>query len=139
MGPVRRNSRLLNLKPYKASELIEISVENALIVVSRVALTYGDALGYGPRKPVVVNLWLGNGYGPTFVIAEVEPPNVSLPFGAVEYGGKRLSEEEMRAAILSMLGCSNFIVGFNLEWTLAALTLVLPGHRVVDLGTEPAF
>ena len=139
VGQVRRNSRLINLKPYKTSETIEIGVDNALIVVSRVALTYGDAMGYGPRKPVVVNLWLGNGYGRTLVIAEGELPNVPLPFGAVEYGGKGLSEEEMRAAILSMLGCSNFIVGFNLGWTPAALNLVLPGHRVVDLGTEPVF
>ena len=108
-------------------------------MVSRVVLTYGNAMGYGPRKPVVVNLWLGNGYGRTLVIAEGELPNVPLPFGAVEYGGKRLSEEEMRAAILSMLGCSNLIVGLNLGWTLAALNLVLPGHRVVDLGTEPVF
>ena len=45
----------------------------------------------------------------------------------------------MRAAILSMLGSSNFIVGFNLGWTLVALNLVLIGHRVVDLGTEPVF
>ena len=64
-------------------------------------------------------------------------PNVPLFFGAVVYGGKRLSEEEMGAAILRMLGCSNFIVGFNLGWTLVALNLVLPGHRVVDLATEP--
>ena len=45
----------------------------------------------------------------------------------------------MRATILSMLGCSNFIVGFNLGWTLASLNLVLPGHRVVDLSIEPVF
>ena len=102
---MRRNGRLINLKPYKTSETIEIGVDNALIVVSRVALTYGDSMGYGPRKPVVVNLWLGNGYGRTLVIAEGELPNVPLPFGAVEYGGKRLSEEEMLAAILSMLVC----------------------------------
>ena len=139
MGPVLRNSRLINLKPYKASETIEFSVENALIVVSRVVLTYGDAMGYGFRKPVLVNLWLGNGYGRILMIAEGESPNVQLPFGAVEYGGKRLSADEMRAAILSMRGCANFIVGFNFGWTLAALNLVLPGHRVVDLGTEPAF
>ena len=135
MGPVRRNSRLINLMPYKTSETIEYSVENALIVVSRVALTYGDAMVYGFRKPVVFNLWLGNGYGLTLVIAEGEPPNVPLPFEAVEYGGKRLSTDDMRAAILSMLGCSNLIVEFNLGSTLAALNLILPGHRVVDLGT----
>ena len=35
VGPVRRNGRLINLKPYKTSETIEIGVENALIVVSR--------------------------------------------------------------------------------------------------------
>ena len=39
VGPVRRNGRLINLKPYKTSETIEIGVENAFIVVSRVALT----------------------------------------------------------------------------------------------------
>ena len=96
-------------------------------------------MGYSSRKPVVVNLWLGNGYGRILVIAEGDIPNVPLPFGAVEYGSKRLSEKEMRAAILSMLRCSNLIVGFNLGWTLAALNLVLPGQRVVDLGTKPVF
>ena len=73
------------------------------------------------------------------MIAEGEIPNVPLPFGAVEYGGKRLSEEETRAAILSMLECSNFIVGFNLGWTLAALNLVLLVYCVVDIGIEPVF
>ena len=117
--PVHQNGRLINLKLYKTSGTIEIGVENALIVVSRVALTYGDAMGYGPLKPVVANLWLRNGYGRTLVIAEGELPNVPLPFAAVEYGGKRLSEEETRAAILSMLGCSNIIVGFNLNSSCA--------------------
>ena len=93
----------------------------------------------GPRKPVVVNLWLGNGYERTLVIAEGKPSNVPLPFGAVKYGGKRLLEKTTRAAIFSMLGCSSFIVGFNFGWTLAALNLVLPGHREVDFDTEPAF
>ena len=60
MEPMRRNSRLTNLKPYKQSDTIEYSVENALIVVSRVVLTYGDAMGYGFCKQMVVNLWLGN-------------------------------------------------------------------------------
>ena len=83
MGPVSRNPRLINLKPYKTHETIEIGVENALIVVSRVVLTSGDAMGYFPRKPVVVNLCLGNGYGRTFVIAEGEIPNVPLFVGAV--------------------------------------------------------
>ena len=50
-----------------------------------------------------------------------------------------MSDKEMRATILSMLGCANFIVGFQVGWTLAAFNLVLPGHRVVDLGTKPAF
>ncbi len=137
MGPVRRNSRLTNLKPYKTS--IEYSVENALIVVSRVAITYGNAIGYGPRKPAVANLWLGNGFGRTLAIFEGETPNGPLKYGTVEYGGKRQPAEVMRATIFSLLGCSNFVVGFNLGWTLTALNLVLPGHRVMDLGTEPAF
>ena len=54
-------------------------------MVSRVALTYGDAMGYGLCKPVVVTLWLDNGYGRTLVIAEGDIPKVPLPFGAVEY------------------------------------------------------
>ena len=70
VGTVRRNGRLINLNPYKTSATIEFGVENALIVVNRVALTYGDAMGYGLRKPVVVNLYLGNVCGRTLVIAE---------------------------------------------------------------------
>ena len=139
MGPVRRTSRLLNLKPYKTGETFEISVENALIVVSRVVLTYGDALGYGSRKPAIVKLWLGNRFGRTLAIFEGEPPNGPLPYGAVEYGGKQQPAQVMRATILSLLGNSNFVVRFNVGWTLADLNLVLPGHRVVDLGTEPEF
>ncbi len=102
-------------------------------------LTCGDALGYGPRKPAVANLWLGNGFGRTLAIFEGETPNGPLPYGAVKYGGKQQPAEVMRATILSLLGRSNFVVGFNLGWTLAALNLVLPGHRVVDLCTEPVF
>ncbi len=34
-GPICRNSGLINLKPYKTGETLEISIENALIVVSR--------------------------------------------------------------------------------------------------------
>ena len=56
VGPVRQNGRLINLKPYKTTETIENGVVNALIVVIHVALTYGDTMGYGPRKQVVVNL-----------------------------------------------------------------------------------
>ena len=73
------------------------------------------------------------------MIAKGEPPNFLFPFGAVEYGAKRLSADEMRAAIFNMIGCSNFIVGFYLGWTLSALNLALPGHCVVILDTELAF
>ena len=55
------------------------------------------------------------------------------------YNGKRVSKEGMRTTILSMLVCSNILVGFQVGWILAALNLVLPGHRVVDLGTDSAF
>ena len=113
MGPVRQNSRLLILKPHQTGETFEVSVENALIVVSRMVLTYGDALGYGPRKPAIVNLWLSNGFVRTLAIFEGETPIGSLPFGAVEYGGKKHQAEEMRPTILRLLGRSNIVVGFH--------------------------
>ena len=62
-----------------------------------------------------------------------------LPYGYVEYNNKRVSDEVMRTPILIVLGCSNILVGFQVGWTLAALNLMLPGHRVVDFGADPAF
>ena len=135
MGKVRRNRRFLNIKPYKTNETLEISVENALIVVCRMVLNYGDALGFCPRKLAIANLWLCNGFGRNLAIFEGESPNGPLPYGAVEYSGKQQPTMLMRATIFSRLGNANFVVGFNVGWTLVALNLVLPGHRVVNLGT----
>ena len=39
LGLVRKINRLTNIKPYKQSEIIKYIVKNALIVVSRLALT----------------------------------------------------------------------------------------------------
>ena len=140
LGPLRQRDRLLNLRPYKTSVEIEIGIENTLIVLSRVALAHGDALAFGPRKPVLVNLWLGNGFGRTLAILASNYGNRPLLYGAVEYNGKRMSEEDLRTRILSILRCTNIIVGFQVGWNLvAALNNVLLGHRVVDLGTEQEF
>ena len=87
--PVCERFLRLNLKPCKTGEAYEISVKNALIVVSRMVLTYGDTLGYGSRKPAIANLWLGNGFGRTLAIFEGETQNDQLPYGAVEFGGKQ--------------------------------------------------
>ena len=139
LGPVRQRGRLLNLRPYKTGDEVVVGIENALIVVSRVALAPGDAIAFGPRKPLLVNLWIGNGFGRTLAIFEGDYTPRPLPYGAVEYNGNRVPEEVMRTTILSLLGCSNILVGFQVGWTLAALNLVLPGHRVVYLGIDPAF
>ena len=61
LKPVRQRGRLLNLRPYKTSDYFVVCIENALIVVSRVALATGDAIAFGPRRPLLVNLWIGNG------------------------------------------------------------------------------
>ena len=139
LGPVRQHGRLINLRPYRTGDEFVVGIENALIVVSRVALAPGDAIAFGPRRPLLVNLWIGNGLGRTLAIFEGDYTPHPLPYGHVEYNGKRVSEEVMHTTILSMLGCSKILVGFQVGWTLAALNLVLPSHRVVDLGTEPAF
>ena len=82
-------------------------------MVSRVALAPGYAIDFGPRRPLLVNLWIGNGYGRTLTIFEGDHTPYSMPYGYVEYNGKRASEEVMRTTILSMLGCSNVLVGFQ--------------------------
>ena len=79
LGPVRQRGRLLNLRPYKTSDEFVVGIENALIVVSRVALATGDAIAFGPRRPLLVNLWIGNGYGRTLTIFEGEYTPHSLP------------------------------------------------------------
>lgn len=59
LRPVQQRDRLLNLKPNKTSDEIWIGIENALIVVSPVALAPGDAIAYGLSIPLLVNLWIG--------------------------------------------------------------------------------
>ena len=84
LGPVRQCGRLLNLRPYKTSDEFEVGIENALIVVSRVALAPGNAIAFGPRRPLLVNLWIGNGYGRTLTIFEGDYTPNSMPYGYVE-------------------------------------------------------
>ena len=58
------------MRPYKTGDEFVVGIENALIVMSRVALAPGDAITFGPRRPLLVNLWIGNGYGRTLTIFE---------------------------------------------------------------------
>ena len=45
----------------------------------------------------------------------------------------------MRREILRYLNTKNVLVGFHVGWILAAIQLVLPASRVVDLGLEENF
>ena len=108
-------------------------------MVSSVALALCVGKAFGPRRPLLVNLWIRKKYGGTLTIFEGDYTLYFLPYGYVEYNSKRHSEEVMRTTILSLLGCSNILVEFRVGWTLAVLNLMLLGHRVVDLGIEPAF
>ena len=58
LGFVRQRGRLLNLRPYKTSDEFVVDIENAFIVVSRVALAPGDEFAVGPCRPLLVNLWI---------------------------------------------------------------------------------
>lgn len=63
LGPVRQSGRILYLRPYKTSDEFVIGLENALIIVSCVALAFGDAIAFGPRRPLFVIPWIGNKFG----------------------------------------------------------------------------
>ena len=91
--------------------------------------------------PYLENLYLGNSDGRVLAFFEKKRTelNILTPYGTCKYGGKESTTEEMRHELLRYLGCNNYIVGFNVGWTLAALNLVLPGHRIVDIGTEDTF
>ena len=114
LRPVRQRSRLLNLRPYKMGDDFVVGIENSLIVVSRVALAPGDAIAFGPRRPLLMNLWIGKGYGRTLTIFERDYTPHPLPYGYVKYNGKCVSEEVIRTTILNMLGCTNILIGFRL-------------------------
>ena len=138
-GPIRRGSRVLHLNLFPEAEPYEVSRENALIVVARIGVRTNPD-GDAPGTPYVANLYFGNSDGRVLAIFEGEREMYGIrPMGSVEYDGIRTKSEEMRSALLRYLGKRNFIVGFNVGWTLAALNLVLPGHRVIDLGTEDSF
>ena len=138
-GSIRRGSRLLHLNLFPTEGRFELLRENALIVVARVG-AYTNLDDEQSGTPCITNLVFGNSDGRVLAIYEgVRHEFVTRPVGTIEYGGVITSIEEMRISLLKYLGSRNFLVGFNVGWTLAALNLVLPGHRVVDLGTEDSF
>jgi hypothetical protein len=117
----------------------DIGIKHALLVVARIGLLPPIAPG-GPRVPHVLTLLLANGYGYLrMALASDHAGDVGRPRGYSDRGLPRVSQLEMRTALLSRLGRCNVVVGFHVSWTLTALELVLPGSRVIDLGTEECF
>lgn len=114
MGPVGLKSRQLHLKAYKINKEFYMRVAKLLLLVSSVALVFYVALRYGPRKLLLANMWLGNGFRRTFSIFEGEFAIEQLNFNAVEYDGKRTSVQEMQTALLNIFNISNIIVGVNI-------------------------
>ena len=145
-GSVRSGSRLLDMSLFpgvdpedpEPSPPPNILPQHALICVARISLLRGPFEG-APRRPYVISLVLANGLGRPLVICDGFPQNGTPPRGAVDFGGRRTSPEDMRLLLLEHLGSNNFLVGFNLGWTLTALDLVLPASRVIDIGTEEPF
>ena len=145
-GSVRSGSRLLDMTLFPGVDSEDpqpspppgILPQHALICVARISLLRGLFEG-APRRPYVNTLVLGNGLGRVLVICDGHPQDCTPPAGAVDYGGRRTSPEDMRLLILEYLGSNNVLVGFHLGWTLTALDLVLPASRVIDLGTEEPF
>ena len=138
-GPIRHGTRLLHLSVFPTDPLFKIYRENAVIVVARVA-AYSNLAEEQTGTPFIVNLFLGNADGRVLAIYEGARHEFdTIPVGTIEFTGVKATSEEMRKSLLKYLGSRNFLVGFNVGWTLAALNLVLPGHRVVDLGTEDSF
>ena len=87
--PVRQRRWLLNQNEFKTGESFEISVDNAFIFVSGVAMANGDAVGFRRRKPVIVRVWLGNEFNRSFAIFESERLSKNIPSGSVEHGVNR--------------------------------------------------
>ena len=137
LGPVRFNSTLLDMSAYLPGG-VRLAVRNGLVVVSRIALLK-PTTARPHYKPHVVTLVLANGFGRPIVICDSGPQDALIPAGVVDYGGRRTTQAEMRRLLLQHLAANNVLVGFHVGWTLAALELVLPATRVVDLGTEDIF
>ena len=89
---------VLNLKQFKTGETFVIGVDNELIVVSCLAMTYYDERAFGFRKPEIVNIWL-NKFGRTSTIFKNDYQGEvldlyfqllylqNMPSGSVEYSG----------------------------------------------------
>ena len=87
----------------------------------------------------VMLMVFANRFGRVLTIFDSGPQEAVVPPGVIDFGGQRTSVAEMRRAILKRLGDNNVLVGFHAAWTLMALSLPLPGCRVVDLGAEEAY
>ena len=137
LGPVRHANLLLDTSTYLPGGT-HLQVRSGLILVSRIALLKPTA-DRPFHKPHVMTLILANGYGRPLAICDSGPQNAIMPAGVIDYNGRRTTQAEMRRLLLHYLAANNVLVGFHVGWTLAALELVLPATRVVDLGTEDAF
>ena len=137
LGPVRHASLLLDTSTFLPGGT-RLRVRSGLILVSRIALLK-PTTERPFHKPHVMTLILANGYGRPIAICDSGPQNAIMPAGVIDYNGRRTTQAEMRRLLLHYLAANNVLVGFHVGWTLAALELVLPATRVVDLGTEDAF
>ena len=139
MSCVRRNSFLLN-RAWQSDPAPrrELKVASALFVVARVALR-DPVMPGGLRVPNVMAIALGNWYGRSMHLSTSEDVQATKPLGVHDYGLQPAHEKPMRLQLIHHLGANDVLVGYNVGWTLAAIDLVLPASRVVDLGSEPAY
>lgn len=86
-----------------------------------------------------MSIILANGSGLPIVIFYSGPNDAVMPVGVIDYGGQLKTQAKMRRFLLHYLAADNVLVNFHVGWPLAALELLRPAPRVVDLDTVKAF
>ena len=137
-GSVRTSDYMGNAPYQPDREGFGFMKKNAVIVVARIAIDRVEIVQHG--KPVLVSLVIANEFGRVIC---VRGPDKKMVHFHVPVGTEMLDatcdQLDLRRKLIYYMGRDGFLVGFNLNWLLTALNLVVPAFRIVDLAVEPAY
>ena len=134
----RISSSLLEILTSPSRAPMLIAKRSALIVVAHIALLR-PICESAPRMPNVMSMVLANGFGRVLAVFYSSFEKAVVPFGVIDFGGKRTSANDMRRAILERLGNNNVLVGYHVAWNFTALSLLILACRVVDIDAKEAY